>query len=112
MTDFIQSTHAEQSYAQSCELQHLSAVFYKKTKVSDIISKGDVDDGQRTGASTAGAEAHEQAQQHMAEIGDFMDFHEDDTDEENEIQEEGNESEASSISDNSDFEDEDESDQI
>ena len=79
----MQSTHAEQSYAQSCELQHLSAVFFKKTKVSDIISKEEVEDGQRTGASTAGAEAHDQAQKHMDEIGDFMDFQEDDTDEEN-----------------------------
>tara|TARA_B110000285_G_C14594436_1_gene367815 strand:+ start:244 stop:429 length:186 start_codon:yes stop_codon:yes gene_type:complete len=58
----------------------LSEIFYKKTKGSDIISKDDVEDGDRTGASTTGAEAQDQAQKHMDEICDFMDFHEDDSD--------------------------------
>ena len=83
----------------------MSAVFYKKTKVSDIITKESTEDGQLTGTSTAGYDAAiEQAQKHMDEIGEFMDFHEYDSDDENQS-EEDDFSDASSISDKSDFSD-------
>ena len=109
MTDLIMPRNADQSQAQSQEqVKHLSAMFYKKTKVSTEMERESALGGAKTGCETGGASTFDQAQQHMADIQDFIDFHESDSDEEVEMAEEQmeHESEASSISEQSDSDDE------
>ena len=54
-------------------------MFYKKTKISQEVWKESMEDGEKTGCETGGASAHDQAQQHMADIKDFLDFEDDDS---------------------------------
>ena len=104
MTDLIMSTgNAVQPQAQSHEqVKHLSAMFYKRTKVSLELQRESADDGEKTGCETGGASTADQAHQHMSDINDFINFQEDDSDDEAEQMEF---SEASSISECSDSED-------
>ena len=86
----------------------MSAMFYKKTKISQEVWKESMEDGEKTGCETGGASAQDQSQQHMADIRDFIDFEDDDSEDDADMdKEEKIESDVSSAtSEWSDSEDE------
>ena len=65
--------------AQSHEqINHYSAMFYKKIQISDEIANDEKHAGAKTGCETGSSES--EAQKHMNDIQEFINFNESDSD--------------------------------